>query len=198
MLRMAMGLTGLMTVIVLAPAQEKGLSEAKAYDDVEAYKVYSAILPNEWPWSEANATTLVIRAETEPYAMCIAPDKKSEKIVGNAIADYKKKNAKKWLLQRQFEIDKSYEMVSSEEIDTIFNTEGIAGWKTFYERHPDSGGWIELSAVGFNPSKTIAVVYAGHSCGGLCGGGTFHILQKVNGKWLPLRLEGGTSCAWES
>jgi len=197
MLRMAMLLIGFITVI-LAMAQEKGMSVAKAYDEVEAYKVYSAILPNEWPWSEANATTLVIRTETEPYTMCIAPDKESEKVVGSAIANYKKENATKWLLQREFDITKPYEMVSDEEIANIFKLDGSAGWKTYYERHPNSGGWIELSAVGFNPSKTIAVVYAGHSCGGLCGGGTFHILQKVDGKWMPLRLKGGTSCAWAS
>jgi hypothetical protein len=140
----------------------------------------------------------VIRTETEAYAMCIAPDKESEKVVGTAIADYKKKNNKKWLLQRQFEIDRPYEMAASDEIKTIFKTEGTGGWKTFYERHPYSGGWIELSAVGFNAPKTVAVVYAGHSCGSLCGGGTFHILQKVNGKWSPLRLKGGTSCSWVS
>ena len=82
MLRTAMLLTGFVTVIVLATAQEKGLAEAKAYDDVEAYKVYSAILPNEWPSRAADATTLVIRTETEPYAMCIVPDKESERVVG--------------------------------------------------------------------------------------------------------------------
>jgi hypothetical protein len=198
MLRFAMLLTSFVMLMVLATAQEKDSSEMKAYDDPEAYKVYSAILPNQWPWSEANATTLMIRTQTEPYAMCIAPDKESEKIVGSAIADYKKKNRTKWLLQREFDIAKPYEMVPGEEIDGIFKTEGTAGWKTFYERHPNSGGWIELSAVGFNPSKTIAVVYAGHSCGGLCGGGTFHTLQKIDGKWIPLRLKGGTSCAWAS
>lgn len=178
--------------------QEDVLADAKNYDDTEAYKVYSAILPQEWPWEEADATTLVIRIETEPYGMCINPDRESGKIVGTAIADYKKKNGGKWLLQREFDIDKPYEMVSSSEIDTIFQTEGVGGWKQFYERHPDSGGWIELSAVGFNPLKTIAVVYAGHFCGGLCGGGTFHVLQKVDGKWIPLRLKGGKSCAWAS
>lgn len=183
---------------VFASPQETTTSETTSYEETEAYKVYSAILPQEWPWSEADAKSLVIRTQTEPYAMCIAPDKESARIVGSAIADYKKKNDKKWLLQRQFDIAKPYEMISRDEIDTIFKTEGSAGWKTFYERHPDSGGWIELSAVGFNASKTVAVVYAGHSCGSLCGGGTFHILQKVDGKWTPLRLKGGTFCAWAS
>jgi hypothetical protein len=195
MLRVAMRLTGFVSVIVLASAQVKDSSEAKPYDDVEAYNVYSTILPNEWPWSAANATTLVIRSETEPYAGCISPDKESEKVVGSAIADYKKENRTKWLLQRQFQIEKPYEIVNS---DTIAIVQKEGGWNGFYNRYPNSGGWIELSAVGFNPSKTIAVVYAGHSCGGLCGGGMFHILQKVDGKWVPLRFKGVTSCSWQS
>jgi hypothetical protein len=120
LLRMAMLLTGFVTTIVLATAKEEGVSMAKAYDDVEAYKVYSVILPGEWPWSDAKATTLAIRTETEPYTMCIAPDKESEKMVGSAIADYKKMNATKWLLQRDFYITKPYEMVSSEEIQGVF------------------------------------------------------------------------------
>lgn len=73
--------------------------------------------------------------------------------------------------------------------------EGLADWKTFYDRYPDSGGWIELSAVGFNTEKTVAVVYIGHNCGVLCGGGHFHVLQKREGKWQPLKWK-GSSCAW--
>jgi hypothetical protein len=184
--------------IVVGSPQEAVSKPPAAYDDADAYEVYSAILPQEWPWREGDARTLVIRTETEPYAMCVKPDRDSEKIVGTAITDYMKKNARKWLLQRQFGLSKPYDMVSSDELDTIFKTEGSAGWPKFYERHPNSGGWIELSAVGFNASKTIAVVYAGHSCGRLCGGGTFQILQKVDGKWKPFRLTGGTSCSWAS
>ncbi len=29
--------------------------------------------PKEWPWRDANPKTLVIRTETELYAMCIGP-----------------------------------------------------------------------------------------------------------------------------
>jgi len=198
MLRMAMLFTAFVASVVLASPQETPMSEAKTYDDAEAYKVYSAILGQGGPQRKVGTRTLMIRTETEPYGMCISPDAESEKIVGTAIADYKKQNGQKWLLQRRFDIGTPYEMVPSGEIDTIFKTEGADGWKTYYERHPNSGGWIELSAVGFNPSKTIAVVYASHSCGWLCGAGEFHILQKVDGKWTPLRLNGGTFCSWVS
>jgi hypothetical protein len=62
---------------------------------------------------------------------------------------------------------------------------------------PYTGGWIELSAIGFNADKTVAVVYMGHLCGGLCGGGQFHVLQKKDGKWEPLKWQ-GKRCAWVS
>lgn len=189
--------TFFLVFIVLVPKQNS-VAAARNYEEPEAYRVYSSIFPKEWAWQEARANTLVIRVETVPYTMCIEPDKESEKIIGNAIADYKAVNQHKWLLQRQFDIEKPYELISGEEIDITFKSGGRDGWEAFYERHPDSGGWMELSAVGFNTSKTIAVVYAGHHCGWLCGGGTFHVLRKTNGRWLPLQLKGGSFCSWAS
>ena len=166
------------------------------YEIPEAYEVYSAILPSEWPWREANAKRLVIRSETRAYKMCLSPEKGSEEIIGPAISDYVRQNQKTWLLQKNIRIEKPYEMIRADQIKAIFE-QGIEGWNAFYEKHPDSGGWIELSAVGFNADKTVAVVYMGHSCGGLCGGGQFHVLQKKDGKWLPLKWN-GTSCNWVS
>jgi len=166
------------------------------YEIPEAYEVYSAILPSEWPWREANAKRLVIRSETRAYKMCLSPEKGSEEIIGPAISDYVRQNQKTWLLQKNIRIEKPYEMIRADQIKAIFE-QGIEGWNAFYEKHPDSGGWIELSAVGFNADKTVAVVYMGHSCGGRCGGGQFHVLQKKDGKWLPLKWN-GTSCNWVS
>ncbi|MEO7157279.1 MAG: hypothetical protein ABI039_06950, partial [Vicinamibacterales bacterium] len=40
----------------------------------------------------------------------------------------------------------------------------------------DSGGFMVISAVGFNAARTRAMVYMAHSCGSLCGGGTHHLL----------------------
>ena len=75
---------------------------------------------------------------------------------------------------------------------------GGTGWEGLAERYPDSAhSYIVLSPVAFNADKTIAVVYMGHSCGSLCGGGTFYVLEKKDGIWKSMRWR-GTSCAWAS
>ena len=183
-------------ISLILPFQSTSATPQSEYELPEAYEVYSAILPSEWPWQVANAKSLVIRRETKAYDMCLKPEKEYEETVGPAISDYLKQNQKTRLLQKNLQIAKPYEIIGSDELKSIF-AQGIEGWKKFYDQHPDSGGWIELSAVGFNADKTVAVVYMGHHCGGLCGGGHFHVLQKQDDKWVPLEWK-GASCAWAS
>lgn len=130
MRRSAMLLSTLFVLTAIARPQESAVPVATNYDDAEAYAVYSAILRQPGK----TKTTSLIRAETDPYEMCMEPDEESEKIVGSAIADYNTVNKKTWLLQRQFGFAQPYEMISSEEIQATFK--GRDGWKTFRERHP--------------------------------------------------------------
>lgn len=168
----------------------------RSYDVAEAYEVYSAILPFESPWKNANAKWLVIRQPTISYEMCVSPDAPSQQIIGSAIADYLQQNKQPWLLQRKFHIEKPYTLLTANEERAAFQS-SPGGWEGFYQMYPDSGGVIELSAVGFNAEKTVAVVYSGHQCGMLCGGGEFKVLQKRAGKWEPLTWN-GTTCTWAS
>jgi hypothetical protein len=163
-----------------------------SYEDVDAYDVYSAILPTEWPVTVAKAKRLVIRAETIPYKMCLVPEKRDAALVGPAIADYVKRNNATWRLQAGFRVNLPFGFISSEELSDLAQRR-----VDVYRQYPDSGGLIELSAVGFNADKSIAVVYMGHRCGSLCCGGTFHVLQKVHVNWVPLDWH-GTSCGWAS
>jgi hypothetical protein len=181
----------LLTVLFAVPQTVHPTTEAplEPYDVKEAYEVYAAILPDDWTWRVAHSTTLAILSETVAYKMCLDPDKESQSLLRSAIDDYITLNKKKWALQRQFEIEKPYELIAPEETWT--------SWETFGKRHKGSNGWIELSAVGFNADKTIAIVYSGHHCGWLCGGGGFALLQKTDGKWQPLKWK-GNACAWMS
>ena len=162
--------------------------------DQEAYEVYSAILPSEWPLRVAHHKTLIIQKETKGYEMCLRPEKEWQEKIVPAISDYVRSNAKPSLLQPKINVEVPYQLIIADELRSVIQT---AGWEGFSQRYSDSGGWIELSAVGFNPNKTVAVVYMGHHCGMLCGGGGFHVLEKKDGKWVALDWR-GSSCAWAS
>ena len=188
----------LLSALCVVSSFAQTMQPSAPYDDPEAYKVYAAILPQEWTWKVAHAKTLIIRIETESFPNCVQLDNEAQPSVREALAAYVRQNKEKWLLQRSFDIEKPYELVYSDQIKAIFENGGD-GWQNFNERFPDSGGLIEFSAVGFNAGKTVAVVYMGHQCGSLCGGGTQHILQKKDGQWQHMTVAGhGSSCTWVS
>jgi hypothetical protein len=56
------------------------------------------------------------------------------------------------------------------------------GSPEFRNKFPHNMGFITLSHVGFNPSRTQAVFYIDHFCG-LCGGGRYVLMENVSGSW---------------
>lgn len=181
------------SIFGVATAQQKTVP--MPYDDADAYEIYSTLIPSEWPVKEAHAKKLVIQSETASYEMCLVPDKEFEPLIGPAISAFKQLNEKPALLQRKFADNISYKLVTSADINSAFDK--TYSWEKFYKLYPDSAGYTMISQVGFNGNKTVAIAYIGHSCGGLCGGGSFHVLQKKDGKWIPLEWK-GISCAWAS
>jgi hypothetical protein len=175
-----------------ASAQES--SAVKPYDLEEAYAVYSVLLPLEESSGFAKGT-LVIQQDTVSERLseeCLTAEAANN--YKDAIADYMRVNSETWLLQRKFQVTAPYELVRVETILTFFRKNG-GGWDGFYKRYPKSGGFVILSAVGFNKDKSKAIVYTGSSCGGLCGRWSFHLLEKVGGKW---KETGGVACFTES
>jgi hypothetical protein len=175
-----------------------------AYNDADAYAVYSTIIPNTWPVTVARTGKLVIEAQTKDYPsfgddkdVCLKPDPGEESTLGPVLKAYKEANKQTWLLQRKFDLAIEYELVPRETIVALFKGKGVEGWKGFYDKYPNSGGTTHMSAVGFNGDKTLALVYMGHSCGGLCGGGSYHLLQRAGDKWVETQWK-GTSCSWAS
>jgi hypothetical protein len=125
-----------------------GFGRAKSYDVDEAYQIYSLLIPLEssYEWSKG---TLVIQKETlteentgEPCLTWYAAWR-----FRDAVADYHRLNKNPWILNQQFQIPKAYDIVSSEVISAVLNA---GDWKAFYKRYPESGGFVVLSAVGFN------------------------------------------------
>jgi hypothetical protein len=158
-------------------------SAAPEYDDQDAYEIYSVLLPSEQSYGFAKGA-LVIQQETGASITldnsCLAPEAAHE--FKEAIEDYRR-HTEPMLLQRRFEIDKPYELVSPETIGTLIKNHN---WDNFYKRYPDSGGIIWVTAVGFNRQKTLAIVFTGSYCNDLCGRGSFALLKRIDGRWKPV------------
>jgi hypothetical protein len=167
-----------------------------SYNDAEAYKVYEALLPTDW--TVAHARRLLLQAQTaSKLDFCLKPDPESAALPQPAFDSFVTLSNTTWLLQPSFKLSIPYEFASSEELRAFFKPGGT-GWEGLAKRYPDSAhSYIVLSPVAFNTDKTIAVVYMGHSCGSLCGEGTFYVLEKKDGIWKSMRWR-GTSCAWAS
>ncbi len=83
---------------------------------------------------------------------------------------------------RSFKLPFPYQIVESSEMHSIFGTPGDI-WGRYYEKYPNSNGLLRLSRVGFNSDGSQAAFYVSNSCGGLCGGGHFVIMEEVDSKW---------------
>jgi hypothetical protein len=67
----------------------------------------------------------------------------------------------------------------------VFVNPSDLGTKTgnFEARFPNNLGYLVVSHVGLNLNKTEALLYVDDFCRGLCGGGSYFLMRKVNGAW---------------
>jgi hypothetical protein len=185
-------------VCLMLQAQTNLSSQSAAtYADSEAYKIYETLLSADWTMRVAHARRLLIQAQTGSPEFCLKPAAESATVLQPIFDSFVTLNKAAWLLQPKLSLSTPYEFASREDLERFFRSGGT-GWEGFAKRYPDSAhSYTVLSPVAFNADKTIAVAYMGHSCGNLCGGGTFYVLEKKDGVWKNMSWR-GTSCAWAS
>jgi len=165
-------------------------------EDPEAYVVYAALIANEIR-ATPSRKPLVIQRETTFSKECIVSGGALETDWKPVADDFKLQNASVRLVAPDRNLGRPYVVVPQKDLLAFFGKQG-GSWPAFYQRYPDSGGYVEVSAVGFDPSKTRAMVYVSHYCGGLCGGGSYHLLEKSGGAWREADVPGVSTCIWIS
>ena len=87
------------------------------------------------------------------------------------------------------EAEKSIILITEEELNYISemtpkgNEYFDSFWNFYYDKYPDSQGYLSLSLISYNSLKDQAVIEFANSCGGLCGDYGLAYLRKVNGVW---------------
>jgi hypothetical protein len=99
------------------------------------------------------------------------------------LSNYLSQNRESRHLENHFNLKVKTVLINQKEVESIFKEHSMDGLGIIFERYPGSRGLITLSAVGFNPDMTQALVHVALSCGALCGEGNLFLLRKDNGVW---------------
>ncbi len=156
----------------------------RLYNVAEAYKIYNLLLPQE-PSYAFGKDKVMIRQEAVPGGGTPCLTTSAARKFAEAVAAFKRLQQKMWTLQPRFQLDKPYKLITPEEIKTLPDTPTQSA----------ANSYVEISIVGFNREETRAVLFMGSPCGGLCGGWSYHLLEKVDGKWHEVP---GVNCSLAS
>jgi len=166
----------------------------------EEYKVYDAVVREMFRDGitrfdmNAKVTKIVIRDHTfSEYARSLEREDWDHvkngirELTGETIAGYEAARKGESELKAKLDIPFEYVLINDNELRKIFPT-GQPGstldqWNAFYESYPGSAGYNSFSKVGFDNSKTTALVYFVNWCGPLCGTGTYVLVEKGENGW---------------
>jgi hypothetical protein len=173
-----------------ADTQETKMTVA---DEQDSYEIYSMLLRTElgpeWKiavWPTSRQTQTFQNSVLHDVRECLSVSRDQKPIYLPLIEDYVAKNSRKRVLEGKFDLPEC--------VLVDFGRTSVRG------NYPLASAPIifEVSAVGFNSDRTRALLYVGHHCGSLCGGGRYHLLVKKDGKWHVDREYRGMSCLWGS
>ena len=152
--------------------------------DTEAYRVYASVFLR-FGESAPDRRPLVIRSDTRPRTRmaCFPSGRPIEHEWKGVMDDFLQSNASAHALdERQLLLAVPFEIVGWSDIKS--GEDWGDGWRNFTARWPKAGGYYDISAVGFDPARTRAIVYVGlHT--GAAGEGQYHFLEKA-GDWTEI------------
>ena len=186
-----------MVLLLAAPALSQRVTTHALVQapDGDENTVYSAVIEGVFDSSRGYKyhapgplALLVIRAET-------ALDSMGDRVTGErfagdsgnflkhwrstlpqeAVEDYRLKNREPRRLSDALSLKFKYVLAESYELEQVRKAKK---WDEFYEKYPDSNGFISLSRVGFDSAKSRAIVYLEHWCHELCGYSYYLVLSK--------------------
>ena len=108
----------------------------------------------------------------------------NESIQEEVIEAWRMENESTSLLQRKFDFEYKYHMVTRAELDE-YQSESF--FSEFYKRYPDSNGLISVSRIGYDKTRNTALIHVIHSYGTLGANYYFIVLQKSTGGWDIVR-----------
>ena len=183
------GFKGAFVAVLLSAMVAGGqIASVKAYSEPDAQKIYRALIAPQ------GKRVLVLSTTIERKNCSVNEKEIPDPEFRKAMAAFHDVNEQVWDLSKVLSYART---ISSAELDETFKLGVVEGWKQFRLKHPDSSGYIALSAVGFNNAHTVAVVYTEGGCGAKCAAGGFKYFRRTPKGWQKIKPD-FPNCDWFS
>jgi hypothetical protein len=153
----------------------------EAITDPEAYRVYGAVLASD-SYRFRPGTTLLVAQDAARLDACDVDLADASPEWAPVIQRFKDENAHPRVVIQDQPLGRSYQVRPSSDLEWRFPGFSVSRWIDLIRR-TWVGGYAVVSAVGFDPTRTRAIVSVYQSCGGLCGSGTDWFMIKESGRW---------------
>jgi hypothetical protein len=182
------------TILALLCAMPSLLEQIKpeerklaVYDDAEGYAVLSVLLKSEGEGHDRpplrNFPRTVKQGLTSSEGISDSCRNSLPQDFGSALKDFESRNQTQFRFDSRFSLQRPYEF--RRELERVELPTPAPGEQ---EMAAETIGTLLLrSAVGFNDSRTRAVVYFAAYCGPMCYGGDFRLLQKTKNGWQEIK-----------
>jgi len=160
----------------------QAIPTATREEDEEA--IYRYVL-NEY-LSSSNALVVIKEYAKDTYFPEKTFDKlltPNESVSQETIDDFIAQNEVSSPFAANMELGKKYIVLTKAEMDTIWTGGDQFGWQAFRKKYPGTYWVINLSRIGFNKTRTQALVYYSEEDGPKLGSGSACIFEKENGSW---------------
>jgi hypothetical protein len=168
---------------LLHPVDLAGQSP-ESIEDTDAYAIYAVVVPPIW--QQRSSETMLLQRETiAPYPGCgsLADGDPDWEAVENSL---RQENIRVRALQPLLPIDIPYRLIPRAEIEAD-DARLAQKYPGRWQRRPESIEYAAVSAVGFNPSKTRAMVWVTDRN----RVPRLLVLEVVAGEWKQARLNRG-------
>lgn len=178
--------------VVTSPAGMAGqagpATGALPVSDAVSYGVYETLVERPKAGAKPNAPVLRLETVTPPPA-CRALDGVAPVWKAAAQAFAAANPGPRPLVREQVN-RLSFIPVTPAEIDKAV----ASGWERFRAAYAGAGGYVGVSAVGFDPAQSRAIVWVTYTCGPSCGSREFRFYAKNGRQWREEATPHGVSC----
>lgn len=200
----------LVCVLGIIPGRHQASVVAQDVEDVEAYAVYRAVLPIKFSSGDKELTHITLLQETRTGSMDCPRDENIQPEWRSVVENYRTVNSRVRRIQAGRDLGVPFTLLTWAELTRMMQDAGYDLSKFSGRQSPGAevfsrlkgGRLVALSAVGFDATKTRAMVTVQYNCfpsmepgvnTQLCHQGNQVMLEKQADRWVPSKVGG---CGW--